>query len=31
MHITYPFNMVNAETGMLDVGTAVEIWLPRAR
>jgi hypothetical protein len=31
MHITYPINMVNAETGMLDVSTAVEIWLPGAR
>jgi hypothetical protein len=28
MHITYPFNMVNAETGLLDVSTAVELWLP---
>jgi hypothetical protein len=31
MHITYPFNMVNAETGQLDVSTAVELWLPGVR
>jgi hypothetical protein len=31
MQITYPYNMMNAETGMLDVSTAVELWLPGVR
>ncbi|GLC37758.1 hypothetical protein PLESTB_001473800 [Pleodorina starrii] len=26
--VSYPFNMVNAQSGTLDVGTSVEIWLP---
>ncbi|GLI64432.1 hypothetical protein VaNZ11_007702 [Volvox africanus] len=26
--VSHPFNMVNAQSGRLDVGTSVEIWLP---